>query len=57
MEKFIVFENWGFGVNYYDKAGRVIPDYKIKDNNFPTMSKKTALNIAERGQYRHIKKA
>ncbi len=58
MEKFAVIEHWAFGVNYYTASGQCVPDYEIEKSgqNIPTMDRRTAEMIAERGQYRQIKK-
>lgn len=57
MKKYIVFENWAFGTNYYDEIGRVFPDYELEKTGqpIPTMTKKQAENIAQRNYYRQIK--
>lgn len=59
MEKYIVYESYAFGKNYYDKSGKVYPDYTLKENNLdiPVMDKKQAENLAERFRAAIIKKA
>lgn len=47
MKKYIVFENWAFGRNYYNQAGQCCPDYTIR-GELPTMTKAQAENIAGR---------
>jgi hypothetical protein len=57
MKKYIVLENWAFGVNYYDASGLVHPDYEIEKTGQPitTMTKSQAENIAQRNYYYQIK--
>lgn len=57
MKKYIVFERWTGGTNYYDASGLVHPDYELEKTGqpIPTMTKRQAEIIAERNYYYHIK--
>lgn len=57
MDKYAVFESYGFGENYFTESGQCVPDYELEKSGqeIPTMDKRSAEIIAERGRYRQIK--
>lgn len=57
MNNYAVFESYAFGVNYFTELGQCVPDYELEKSGqeIPTMDKRSAEIIAERGQYRQIK--
>jgi hypothetical protein len=55
-QKFIVFENYCFGTNYYNSALQVVPDYAITDNKIPVVDFNTMSILIERNPYLQVKK-
>lgn len=53
MKKFIVFETYCFGTNYYSADGLCIPDYNL-EGDIPTMTEKEAETILERHPFARI---
>lgn len=51
MARYVVCESYMFGVNYFDKSGRVYPDYELEKTRqaIPTFDNlKQAQNMADR---------
>lgn len=50
-QKFIVYESYTFGKNYYNKKLQCVPDYQITDNQIPVVNYNTMAILIERNPY------
>ena len=53
-KKYIVYESYMFGTNYYNKALECVPDYTIKDGKIPTVDYNAMSILIERNPYLQV---
>jgi hypothetical protein len=53
-KKFIVFETYMFGCNYYNNKLQCVPDYSITDNKIPVVDYNTMAILIERNPYLQV---
>lgn len=53
-KKYIVFETYAFGINYYNKRLQCVPDYAITDNKIPVVDYNTMATLIERNPYLQV---
>lgn len=56
-KKYIVYERYMFGVNYYNSAMQAIPDYHIKDGQIPVVNENEMKVLVERYPNLQVKEA
>ena len=53
-KKYMVFESYMFGKNYYNKALQCVPDYAITDNKIPVVDYNAMSILIERNPYLQV---
>lgn len=56
-KKYIVFESYAFGKNYYNNALQCVPDYAITDNKIPVVDYNIMTTLIERNPHLQVKNA